>query len=292
VLTLGGARGDQLPLLEQIVYVHEYTHALQDQHFDLHRLLDDPTLMENPDRAIAVQSLVEGDATAVMTGYLQAVAQRNPLAALGMVVQSFQAGAFSIPPGTPDFIVTELTFPYQDGMTFVNALLREGGWDAVNRAYDQLPVSSEQILHPEKYLAGEGPQPVALESQAPAEGWERLIDRSLGEFYLRAFLRTQLPALAARTAAAGWGGDRFHLYHEAQGDRRAWALKLVWDTSADADEFAQAFRQFAAARFPDGETDGECWWTAAAALCLLDSGETTLAAAAPTPALARALEAR
>lgn len=288
----GGARGDRLPLLEQVIYVHEYTHALQDQHFGLDGLLDDETLLNDPDRAIAVQSLVEGDATAVMTTYLQQAAQRNPLAALGMLAQSFQAGAFNIPAGTPDFIVTELTFPYQEGAIFVQALLDDGGWEAVNRAYTALPVSSEQILHPEKYLAGEKPLPVSIQSQPPDAGWERLIDRRLGEFYLRAFLQTQLTARTARTAAAGWGGDRFHLYYQPEADQRAWALKLAWDTSQDAAEFVEAIRQFAAARFAEGESDGECWWADSAALCLLDTGATPLVVYAPTPELARALEAR
>ncbi len=287
----GGARRDQLPLLEQAVYVHEYTHALQDQHFGLDSLLDDGKLLDDPDRAIAVQSLIEGDATLVMTTYLQRAAERNPLAALGMLAQSFQAGALSIPAGTPDFIVTELTFPYEQGMTLVEALLRDGGWEAVNRAYRALPVSSEQILHPEKYLAGEKPLPVAIQSQPPDAGWERLIDRRLGEFYLRAFLQTQLTARAARTAAAGWGGDRFHLYYQPETDQRAWALKLAWDTPQDAAEFVDVIRQFAAARFAEGESDGQCWW-ADAALCLLDAGATPLLVYAPTPELARALDAR
>ncbi len=290
VLLLGGGEpGDQLPLLDQITYAHEFTHALQDQHFGLETLLDDPDLLTNPDRALAIVSLVEGDATAVMTAYLQAAAQRNPMAAIGLLVQGFAAGAFNIPPGTPPFIVMELSFPYQDGMNFVNALYREGGWEAVNRAYNDLPVSTEQILHPAKYLSGEPPQPVALETAPPGPDWVLLADRTLGEFYLRSYLDTQLPAAEARKAAAGWGGDRYHLYYNETTGQRAWALRLKWDSPADSAEFAAAMTAFVEARFEGAPVEDGCWSGTDAALCFIGGEAETRVAAAPTAELARAL---
>ena len=65
------SQGQPLSFTDQITYVHEFTHALQDQYFDLNTLLS-PQVEDNPDQALAVTSLVEGDATASMTLYMQA----------------------------------------------------------------------------------------------------------------------------------------------------------------------------------------------------------------------------
>ncbi|MBI5671036.1 MAG: hypothetical protein HZC41_23830 [Chloroflexi bacterium] len=289
LLVGGGELGDRLPLLDQITYSHEFTHALQDQHFDLDSLLSAEEAAANPDAALARLALVEGDATAVMTSYLQAAAQQNPMAALGLLAQGFTAGAFSIPRGTPPFIVTELTFPYQDGMAFVNALYRDGGWDAVNAAYDNLPQSSEQILHPDRYLAGDTPQAVTLETVSPGEEWALLADRTLGEFYLRAYLDTQLSPRDAARAAAGWGGDRYHLYYNNAADQRAFVLQIAWDTPEDADEFRFVFDLFGEERY-GGSADDGCWSDGDSALCLAATADNhTVITSAPTLGIARGL---
>lgn len=296
LLVGGGELGDQLPLLDQITYAHEFTHALQDQHFTLDTLLDEDAAAANPDASLARLSLIEGDATAVMTTYLQAAAQRSPMAALALLAQGFTAGAFTIPRGTPPFIVTELTFPYESGMTFVNTLYGEGGWDAVNAAYANPPQSSEQILHPAKYLAGEAPVKVALTTTPPSDGWELLADRPLGEFYLRSYLDTQLTSRDANRAAAGWGGDRYHLYYDEAADQRAWALQIAWDAPEEADEFRLVFQQFVAAKglvealLPAGAPQAGCWADAVSALCLTTTAANhTVVTSAPTLDIARAL---
>ncbi|HEX2907287.1 MAG TPA: hypothetical protein VHO69_10535 [Phototrophicaceae bacterium] len=291
LLVGGGELGDKLPLLDQITYSHEYTHALQDQHFDLDTLMPDAAgVAANPDYALAVQALIEGDATAAMTVYLQTAAQQNPMAALSILTQGFTAGAFNIPKGTPPFIVTELSVPYQDGQTFVAAISREGGWEAVNAAYAKLPTSTEQIMHPAKYQSGEQPQAVTLDTTAPGESWERLADRPLGEFYLRSYLDTQLGSSEANRAAAGWGGDRYHLYYNAETDQRAWALRLVWDTPEDATEFGEALTAFGDARFEGVTAADGCWMGTSESLCVGCSGNTeTRVAVAPTVEMARRL---
>jgi hypothetical protein len=284
VLLLGGGAlpDERLPLLEQTIYVHEFTHALQDQHFDLERLLAG---IEEPDHVLATLALVEGDAQIITGAYLQRAISGSTMAMLSVILQAAQVGAFNTPSGLPPFILTESLFPYEQGQIFVTELYRAGGWDAINAAYANPPISTEQVLHPDKYLAGEQPQPVTLETALP-DGWARLIDRPLGEFYLRAWLNTQLSRADASRAAAGWGGDRLHLYQSADG-QNAWALRLVWDTPADADEFAAALAQYGAARFGAAAAADGCWESAQAALCFT-AADSTLAQA-PTRALALAL---
>ncbi len=284
--------GDTLPLMEQIVYSHEYTHALQDQHFGLRELgFDSELALSEPDRLLAIQALIEGDATVVMTLYTQAVAAENPFAALQLLAQGLQAGNLFLPESTPPILAQELLFPYNDGAEFVLALFREGGWEAVNQAYTDLPRSTEQILHPERYLDGDVPQEVALESAQAVlgEDWTLLLDRTMGEFYLREYLATQLTRLEARAAAEGWGGDRYHIYQNENTGELAWVMNLVWDTPGDAGEFAEAYESFGDARFEGGEYDTQCWSDADDALCFVANEQSSLLAYAPTRELAFAL---
>ncbi|MCS7072061.1 MAG: hypothetical protein NZM00_11185, partial [Anaerolinea sp.] len=284
----GDSVGTTLSLLEETIFVHEYTHALQDQYFDLDALIDGPA-SQSPDATLALLSLVEGDATAVMQVYLQEVIQRNPLAAFGLLAEGAQAGALTLPPDIPEILATELLFPYDAGLNFVVTLFEAGGWDAVNAAYASPPTTSEQILHPSKYLSGEGALPVTLPDYQPVLGpdWTPRWDTTLGQFYIREFLAAHLPARQADAAAQGWGGDRFVLYSREMDS--AWALRLRWDTLAEQAEFAAALMAYMQARFGSPSAPG-CWSSAEETLCV-DGSESigTLIVGAPDRALAQTL---
>ncbi|MCL4256031.1 MAG: hypothetical protein KJ043_19905, partial [Anaerolineae bacterium] len=152
ILFSGGELGDSLPFFEQVIYAHEFTHALQDQHFDLQTLFE--AVGDNADQASAVQALIEGDATYMMQAFTFYVVQNNlvnPAEALSADIDT------DMPEGTPDIFIAEVNFAYLEGMTFISTIQSRGGWDAVNDAFANLPQSTEQILHPQKYLAGEAP---------------------------------------------------------------------------------------------------------------------------------------
>lgn len=274
-ITLNGQRPqDRIELLEQSIYVHEYTHALQDANFDLSRLLPDDTAAPdfNVDALQAHLSLVEGDATLMLQRFVMYVTEQNPMAAVNILFSSAALpGGGQVPADTPPILAAELISPYLDGLNFVLALYDEGGWDAVNAAYDNLPASTEQILHPDKYLAGELPVDVELRTSADVlgEGWELYYDRPLGEFYLRQYLGTQLGGGTVDEAATGWGGDRFHLFYNADENQRAWVMRLVWDTPQDSEEAMAAFEAFGAARYGVERGQNGCWSNETDSMCLL-----------------------
>jgi hypothetical protein len=97
--------------------------------------------------------------------------------------------------------------PYRDGLRFMSAIYRTGGFEMTNRVFGALPTTMEQILHPEKYLRGEP----AVEVAAPPgpRGFEQHASGTLGELLSRAVLDHCLPQGAAERVAAGWGGDAF-----------------------------------------------------------------------------------
>jgi hypothetical protein len=265
--------GDRLPALEAITYVHEYVHALQDQHYDLFTLLDSlPD--DNADRILAVQSLVEGDATYVMNEFALVYLQENPDAAMEILSSEILEQA-ALPEDIPPILEAELLAPYDYGLTFVTALIAEGGWEAVDAAFENPPVSMEQILHPAKYFAGEMPVAVSLTEADLGDTWEFVADGQMGQFYLNAYLRNEVSNRQANTAAAGWGGDRYGLYYNAEDDAVAFVVMLALDTPEDTDEFIETYTTYAGDS-TEAEADGDCWNGDTGTLCLRQLDDTTV----------------
>ena len=229
----------------RVVYAHEYTHALQDLTFGLKSL--DPPDSDNDDRSGAVQALVEGDATLLMSHYLrQALTPSERLE----YIQSADGSGSSALDEAPLVLKEELVFPYREGLRFVQQLHQSGGWAAVNQAYVNPPASTEQVLHPAKYFAGEAPIPVGLPDLAAelGPGWRQLVNNTLGELDLRILVEQNGSRQEALLAAEGWGGDRYALLEDDQG-RAVVVIRSTWDTQSDAAEFFEAYGRALASRF-------------------------------------------
>jgi hypothetical protein len=225
---------------EKVTFAHEYTHALQDQDFDLSGLALDQ--IGEGDRALARLSLVEGDATLLMSYW--AVAHLTQAETFQMLAESLDPKTTEVLNKMPAVLRESLLFPYTSGLTFVQGL-QASGWQAVNDAFGRPPASTEQILHPGKYTAGEAPVAVALPKDLPTRlgaGWKVGLEDTLGEFSLRVWLANAgggKAAATAQAAAAGWGGDRVVLLDGPAG-ATAVAISTTWDTATDAAEFATA----------------------------------------------------
>ncbi|MCC7103642.1 MAG: hypothetical protein IT307_00730, partial [Chloroflexi bacterium] len=181
---------------------------------------------------LAIDALVEGDATISMLLWGRAHLTEAELA----VVTS--GGGDSSIDRAPPVVRDEVLFPYNDGALFVLQLVQHGGFEAVNAAFHKPPASTEQILHPEKYLAQDAPVEIALPDLAATlgQGWRQLRSDVLGELDYRILLEQYVDPLAAARGSYGWGGDRFSLLQSDNG-AIALALSSVWDTETDAQEF-------------------------------------------------------
>ncbi len=233
----------ELSDLEEWTYAHEVVHALQDQAFDLEAVQDRANDVD--DASLAISALIEGDATALGNDYLT----ENPGLLLG-ISQALTGGDIdsSQLEQAPPIISQTLLFPYEAGLSFVTALREDGGWDAVDAAYADPPTSTEQILHPEKYLDRDEPTMVTLpDLEAALDGYQILDENNLGEFQTRVLLEGGGDTDAAETAAAGWDGDRYALL--ASGDDEVLVWETVWDSDADAEEFASTLRATDETRF-------------------------------------------
>jgi len=225
---------------EKVTFAHEYTHALQDQNFNLKGLALDQ--IGEGDRAIARLSLVEGDATLLMSYW--ATAHLTQAETLQMLGESLDPETTRVLTEMPAVLRESLLFPYTSGLSFVQGL-QAGGWQAVNDAFGKPPASTEQVLHPDKYAAGEAPVVVDLPDDLAKRlgaGWKVGLEDTLGEFQLLVWLANAGGGKGAATslaAADGWGGDRVALI-DGPGGATAVAISTTWDTTNDAAEFATA----------------------------------------------------
>src|SRR5215468_1969894 len=155
-LTISRSAGDD-PTWAEMVLAHEIEHGLQDQSFDLHHFEDVPS--SEADAAIARRALVEGDGIAVMIEVMLArrrakVDWANPMIATAIEKSMSAPGLASDGIDRAPLAIREaMLFPYRAGFGFIAALRRRQPWSAVDAAFARPPRSTEQILHPERYLA-------------------------------------------------------------------------------------------------------------------------------------------
>ena len=248
--------------VERLTYVHEFTHALQDQVYDLETGLrfSDEACREGGERCRALSALIEGDATLVEEQWLRTYARPEDLEALLALSSTVASPVFD---SAPAFLQKDLLFPYEHGLEYVRTLYLRDGWSSVDRVHSHPPESTEAILHP-----GSSPGPAAtavdLGDQAAAlgEGWRELSAGVLGEWYTRLMLETQLAEGESETAAAGWGGDAYVALRNDAAGTEALVLLTVWDRPLDAYEFASAMVRLAEARFgPTTGTPAGSTWT-------------------------------
>jgi hypothetical protein len=226
-------RGAELNPYVETTLVHELAHALDDQHFELHR----PEVIDADDESsLAFSSLVEGVALSVEFGYRQTLsAEELEASARAAAEFSRRAGTSPIPP-----IVTSLAqFPYLAGPFFVGALLEEGDEERVDAAFRDPPTTSEEIQDPSVYLRGEDPLAVPV---PPAEG--PIIDEgTFGQWALTLTLQELIDVDTAAVAADGWGGDSYVAW-DVDG-RTCVRIAFAMDTASDLAELDDAWRRWA-----------------------------------------------
>ena len=225
---------------EEMTFAHEFTHAMQDQHY---HLLSFDERARTLDEQLANTALIEGDATLAMSFYaVRNLSQRDVDEMIYSAAQWDQGELTDIP--SP---ITQITlFPYQGGLTFVQALYQaSNSWSLVDNAFAIPPLSTEQILHVEKYLTEpDVPLRIALPALDETMGgsWNEIDRGVLGEFLIGLYLAQGTDQMSAARGAAGWGGDSYALLTDGEG-RWLFALRSVWDTATDAEEFFAAYAQ-------------------------------------------------
>ena len=241
--------------LTRTLLAHELTHALQDQHFDLTKLI--ARCSDTLDGEFVLLSLLEGEATHVMMAYFLEKGPDDPKTNMGKIQEEAMRSSKRLL-SAPPWVQHRFLSPYFDGLAFITHF-RKDGWERVNRIYDDLPLSAEQILHPRKYYPRRDfPKRIDLVNPVVVGGrakgpWRRCSDTTLGEIGVIALVETWGKLLgdatltgSARKVAGGWDGDRLVRYEDATGgDRTIVFFVTTWDTPEDAAEMHDACRKWA-----------------------------------------------
>ena len=245
---------DMAGMSEKLIFAHELTHALQDETLRLDRRMKD--LKDNGDKALALESLLEGEATLVMVRVVLAGVPGADESAEEMLGPLLSAGALErsgVPKDIPDYFVDQLFFPYTEGTAYVRRVVKKNGWSGVDRLWKNPPLSSSEILHEgTTFVPAENLLPGNAERLSPS-GFHFLYADTLGEWTLRFLLRRSLDANEADAAAAGWRGDRIVFF--ASGRTIAYLWRARFDSAASAERFEAAWTK-ARARSPRKETVG------------------------------------
>ena len=226
-------RGARITPYVRVTLVHEITHAVQDQNFDIDRPeVDDST----DESSTGFSSVLEGDAVRIQEEYRTTLSKSERRQANA---EENNASAGLDPRDIPPVLAQLLVFPYTRGRDFVAAVLSAGGQPRLDAAIKAPPTTSEQILHPERFLAGEGPKQVAApEADAAA------IDKGvLGELGLQLLLANAVSGPTALDAAAGWGGDQYVAWD--RGDETCVRVAITMDTAGDMQALRSGLEKWA-----------------------------------------------
>jgi hypothetical protein len=234
------------PGLQNALLAHELTHALQDQNFDIDKFINSKS--KNDDRDLAINALIEGDAT-FMTQlyYLNSVNLSifwDLLSSLFIDQKEFNKA--------PLVLRENMMFPYMHGLNFVAFIYNKQGWRGVNQCFRKVPKSTEEILHPSKYLLGNDPPQKldlpSLEDIFPQ--YSLLVENILGEFNIHLLFKIFFGRQVQKKFSEGWGGDVYQLWEEKETRSLVLIWLSAWDSAQDAQEFFSAYHQLILKKFP------------------------------------------
>jgi hypothetical protein len=185
---------------------------------------------------------------------------KNPLVALAFVRSISSTNSTSEQfKQAPRALRETLLFPYEQGSEWASRVYKRGGWSLVSAGFTKLPQATEQILHPEKYLAYEAPVKIELPElrSVLGPGWKKIDADVNGEwsFYLILDQFLNSPSESKR-AAAGWAGDRYAFYEGPKAGESLLVQRTTWDTEKDAREFFEAYAKRTARRY-ENAGDGD-----------------------------------
>ncbi len=195
--------------------LHELHHALQDQHWNLASLLGKG---KTSDETRAIEGLIEGEAM---------------LAVSEIMDYDFERHAKLPEKGAIDRAKFEKIFTYGEGLRFVKSLRAQGGWDAVDKAWAAPPTSTAELMHPERYPAGELPR-----LDLPLAKGEVLEEDRLGEFELSWLLaKEEATRPVSKEISAALAMDQWRLVRDSDGTlRETWDLRFT--NASMAERFA------------------------------------------------------
>ena len=229
---------------QEPVLAHELAHALADQNYNLGRFIKQGR--KSDDGATARLAVMEGQATWIMSEYLarksgQSLKDSPALVAMMSNMSESGAGQYPVFESAPLYERATLIFPYTKGMLFQNAVFQRDGQYGFGEVFRKPPVSTQQILHPEKYFAGVKPSDPELPNPQ-LKGYKGLVGGSLGELEHGILLEQYLGKERAQELAPHWRGSNFTLLENKKESRVVLDYASEWDSETSARDYFAAYR--------------------------------------------------
>ena len=240
---------------QSMVLAHELTHALQDQSWDLEKLLH--AARDNDDAASARQAFVEGYATAAMMQQMTApleLAQLPSIAPLMEMVIHQQFEEYPTFSKAPYFFRVQSLFPYVKGIGFIQVGLQRGGWKSLNSVFANPPDSTREVFDPQTYFDHQSlpslalPRPAAL---AGVAGLEFLTENVMGELGYYALLGQLISEEEAKTLGEGWRADRYLLYEHSGEKNYTLVARTRWASAEAALTFFRDYQTILTHKYPE-----------------------------------------
>ena len=231
---------------EQVALAHELAHALADQHFHLNKYIHEG--LDSDDASNARQAVMEGQASWLMAAYISKRGGGSgsvPAAVLDMMTSSMIAGAGDYPvfDKAPPYIRETLVFPYSDGMKFQDAVFRKAGKESFAEVFRDPPVSTQQVIHPDRYLDHERPVIPRTPAIPDARGFRKLGDGTLGELDFRVLLSQYAGKESGEALAPHLEGASYDLREHKHDGFPVIAYAATWDSPESARQYFALFRK-------------------------------------------------
>lgn len=232
---------------ERVALVHEMAHALADQHFHLAKYIKEG--MRSDDSATARQAVMEGQATWLMAAYIAREGGGKPEvpeAVLKMMKASIEGSAAAQYPvfsQAPLYIRESLVFPYAEGLGFQDAVFRKLGKEGFSEVFLRPPLSSGQILHPERYLGHGGvviPGPPAIPDP---RDFHKLAEGTLGELDFRVLLSEYTDRQDGEALAAHLEGGSYEVFENKREKFPVLGVASTWDSPQSARQYLDDSRK-------------------------------------------------
>ena len=229
---------------QEPVLAHELSHALADQNYNLGKFIRQGK--QSDDGSTARLAVMEGQATWLMAEYL---ARKNgqtlkgsPALVNAMSNLSDASGQFPVYENAPLYLRQTLVFPYTKGMLFQNAVFQRDGQASFGEVFRKPPLSTQQILHPEKYFDTVKPTDPDLPDPELKHGYKGLVAGSLGELEHGILLEQFAGKKAADEIAPHWRGSNFELLENKKAARVVLLYSVEWDSEPMAARYFAAYK--------------------------------------------------
>lgn len=233
------------PASQAMVVFHELAHALADQRFDLNRFIRKG---KNDDSSLARMAVMEGQATWLMMEHVSRKAGGSlkdmPPALLDMANRRSDemSNEFPVLASAPLYIRASLLFPYSEGMRFNHAVIRKDGQAGFARVFQDPPLSSQQVLHPEAYFANTRPMDVPLPKLPDERDWKVMTSGTLGEFDHAVLIEQYSNKEQASSIASHWRGGSAAILERKRDKRPVLVYASEWATPEQAQRMFEAYR--------------------------------------------------